>query len=62
MDPLHTDVQVLENQIELINNSFIQTQDVILKTYRKRWKKVKTLLYYNRYISLLRSFCIVAKL
>ena len=27
--PLHMDVQVLDDQLEPINNSFVQTQDVV---------------------------------
>ena len=35
--PLLTDVQVLGNQLELINNSSVRTYDVLLKTCQKRW-------------------------
>ena len=34
---LYTDVQVLDDQLELIYNSFERTQDVVKKTCRKRW-------------------------
>ena len=33
--PLHTDMQVLAEEPELIYNSSVRTQDVILKTCRK---------------------------
>ena len=29
MDPFTTDVQVLDNQLDLIYNSFMQTQDFV---------------------------------
>ena len=34
--PLHPDMQVLDNQLELIYNSSVQTQDVILKTCQRQ--------------------------
>ena len=35
--PLHTDVRMLDDQLELIYNSSAWTQDVVYKTGRKRW-------------------------
>ena len=35
--PLHTDVQVSDDQLELINNSSVRKQDVAGKTCMKRW-------------------------
>ena len=35
--PLHLDVSVLADQEELIYISFVQTQDAVWKTCRKRW-------------------------
>ena len=35
--PLHTDAQVKDNQLELIYNSSVRTQDVAWKTCQKRW-------------------------
>ena len=32
-----TDVQVLNDQVELMKNRSVRTQDVVLKTRRKRW-------------------------
>ena len=37
LQPLHTNVQVLDDQQELIYNSFVQTQDVVKKICRKWW-------------------------
>ena len=34
--PFHMDVQVLDDQLELILNSSVRTQDVVLKIY---WKQ-----------------------
>ena len=36
-EPLHTDLKVLDDQLELIYKSSVQTQDVVYKTNRKRW-------------------------
>ena len=33
----HTEEQVLDDQLDLIYNSCVQTQEVVKKTYRKRW-------------------------
>ena len=35
--PLHMDEQRQDDQLEPINNSSVQIQDVVLKTYRERW-------------------------
>ena len=35
--PLHMDVQMLDDQLELTYNSFVQTRVVVLKTCWKRW-------------------------
>ena len=37
MDPHHMDVQVLDDQLELIYDSSVQTQDIISRTCRMRW-------------------------
>ena len=34
---LHTDEKVLDNQLDIIFNCSVRTQDVAWKTYRKRW-------------------------
>ena len=36
-EPLHMDVPVLADQQELTYNSYVQTQDVISRIYRKQW-------------------------
>ena len=38
---LYTDVQVLADKLELIDNSFVRTQDVVCKTCLKR-KMIET--------------------
>ena len=35
--PLHTEEQVLDDQLEFIYYSSIQTQNVVCKTYREQW-------------------------
>ena len=35
--PLHTDEQVLDDQIELIYNNSVRTQDVVEKTCWEKW-------------------------
>ena len=35
--PRHTDDQVLEDQLEIIYNRSVQTQNVAWKTCRERW-------------------------
>ena len=37
LGPLHTYLQVVEDQQELINHRSVQTQDVVKRTCRKRW-------------------------
>ena len=41
MDPLHTDAQVLDDQLEHIYNRSVRTQDVVWKTSWGRWR-IKT--------------------
>ena len=36
-EPLHTNVQVFDDQLELIYNSSVRTLGVVWNTYRKRW-------------------------
>ena len=33
--PLHTDIQVLDNQFELVYNSSVRAQDVVWKIYQR---------------------------
>ena len=40
-EPLHTDVQVLADQLELIYDSSVRRQDVVWKTCRK-WCMIET--------------------
>ena len=35
--PLHTNMQMMDDHLELINNSSVRTQDVDYNTCRKRW-------------------------
>ena len=35
--PLHTDMQVLDDQQELIYDSSVQTQDIVYRTCQKQW-------------------------